>query len=204
MSSILWRHIIFLNYLKIIQIYKKYFRGRIQFGKWQRDALSKATKSTSRAVTRVELGNLLENFKTDLISTIGSQIDTLKSRKRQEEKNEVLSIFCPKCRNKHPLNECPFDIIDVYGICAKIHLMKNFPKIEKLKAINKKEGETKKSIYYVAPPRSPSQPKPTVMSSNTKPQFSYYQNHVQNTYISPIPWHDWLAQQLLWNQLKKR
>jgi hypothetical protein len=75
-----------------------------------REPVNKNTKtSTSGGVTKVELGNLLENFKTDLLGTIGSQLDTLKIKRKQEEENPVLSIFCPKCRKRHPLRECPLD-----------------------------------------------------------------------------------------------
>jgi len=41
-------------------------------------------------MTRSELGNLLENYKIDLLSTLGSHIDTLKDKKKTEEKNEAL------------------------------------------------------------------------------------------------------------------
>jgi len=40
---------------------------------------------------------MLEEFKTDLLSTLGTQIDTLKAKKRQEEEDQMLAIFCPKC-----------------------------------------------------------------------------------------------------------
>ena len=48
-----------------------------------RDPIGRNTKpSTPGGVTRVELGNLLENFKTNLLGTIGSQLDTLKAKKK--------------------------------------------------------------------------------------------------------------------------
>jgi len=34
----------------------------------------------------------LENFKIDILSTLGSQINTLKAKKKQEEQNEALTI----------------------------------------------------------------------------------------------------------------
>jgi hypothetical protein len=52
-----------------------------------------------------ELGNLLENFKIGLLSTSGSQIDTLKAKKKQEEQNEALVVFSHQCRKKHPQRE---------------------------------------------------------------------------------------------------
>jgi hypothetical protein len=48
-----------------------------------RELVNKNTKtSTSGGVTKVELGNFLENFKIDLLGTIGSQLDTLKIKRK--------------------------------------------------------------------------------------------------------------------------
>ena len=40
---------------------------------------------SSGGVTRVELGNLLENFKTDILGAMGSQLDALQAKKRKDE-----------------------------------------------------------------------------------------------------------------------
>ena len=57
---------------------------------------------SSGGVTRMELGNLLENFKTDILGAMGSQLYSLQAKKRKDEKREAMSIFCPRCRTKHP------------------------------------------------------------------------------------------------------
>ena len=44
----------------------------------------------------MELGNLLENFKTDILGAMGSQLDVLQYKKIQEEEQATTSIFCPK------------------------------------------------------------------------------------------------------------
>ena len=36
-------------------------------------------------VRRIELGKLLENFKTDILGAMGSQLDVLQAKKRKEE-----------------------------------------------------------------------------------------------------------------------
>jgi hypothetical protein len=64
-----------------------------KFLKCGRHALSKVTKSTTWGITKETQGNLLENFKIDILSTLGSQIDTLKAKNKQEEKNESLAFF---------------------------------------------------------------------------------------------------------------
>ena len=78
---------------KITEMCRKYSRGRAKVGKGSRDSLSKITKSSTRIITTVELGNLLGNFKTDILSTLGSHIDTSKAKKKHEENNETLETF---------------------------------------------------------------------------------------------------------------
>ena len=48
----------------------------------------------------MELGNLLENFKTDILEDVGSQLDALQAKKMQDEERATMSIFCPRCRTK--------------------------------------------------------------------------------------------------------
>jgi hypothetical protein len=129
-----------LPFEQIVELCRKYSRGKAKAGKGQRDALSRVTKSTTRSITREEIGNLLENFKTDLLSTLGSQIDTLKDKKKQEEQNEALAVFCHRCKKKHPPRECPLDSIQVCGICADNHSMKDCPLFPGLKSICKGES----------------------------------------------------------------
>ena len=50
----------------------------------------------------MELGNLLENFKHDILGAMGSQLDALQAKKRQYEEWATMSIFYPRCRTKHP------------------------------------------------------------------------------------------------------
>ena len=84
--------IYFLPFDQISDLCRKYSRGKAKIGKDSRDSLSKVSKSALGSVTRVELGNLLENFKTDLLSTLSSHIDTLQVKKK-EEKELILSTL---------------------------------------------------------------------------------------------------------------
>ena len=71
---------------------------------------------SSGGVTRVELGNLLENFKTNILGAMGSQLDDLQAKKSQDEEQAAMSIFWPRCRTKHPQRECPLNNISVSNI----------------------------------------------------------------------------------------
>ena len=66
----------------------------------------------------MELVKLLENFKTDILGAMGSQLDALQAKKRKYEEWEAMSIFCPRCRTKHPQRECPLNNISVCHICT--------------------------------------------------------------------------------------
>jgi hypothetical protein len=164
-----------LPFEQIVEMCRKYSRGRAKAGKGSRDALSKVTKSATGSITRAKLGNLLENFKTDLLSTLGSQIDTLKAKKKQEEKNEALAFFFHRCKKKHPPRECPLDSIQVCGICAENHSTENFPSFLGLKSIFKGESTVTKSLYYVAP-RIPWKPRTPGMPQDPTQQFPSYSN----------------------------
>ena len=50
----------------------------------------------------MELGNLLENFKTDILGAMGCQLYSLQAKKIQDEEWAAMSIFYPRCRTKHP------------------------------------------------------------------------------------------------------
>ena len=45
-----------------------------------------------------------------------------------------MSIFCPKCRKKNLLQECPLDNIHVCGICIENYVADNFPTLKELQA----------------------------------------------------------------------
>jgi len=56
--------IYYLPFTDICNLCRKYSRNIAKSGKGIRDTFSRVTKSIARRVTRVELGNLLEYFKT--------------------------------------------------------------------------------------------------------------------------------------------
>jgi hypothetical protein len=111
----------------IAEYCKRYSRSQAKMGKSIRDPTNIIVKPTSRGVTRIELGNILEKFKTYILNTITSQLDTMKIKRKQEEENVVLAIFCHQCRKKHPENECPLNVIEICGICTEDHPTNKFP-----------------------------------------------------------------------------
>jgi hypothetical protein len=97
-------------FAEIADYCRRYSRGQAKTSKTPRDSFSRNTRQRSGTVTRIELGNLLDNFKTNILSTISNQLNTLKLKKKQEEEI-VLEIFCPRCRKKNGEKECPLNVI---------------------------------------------------------------------------------------------
>jgi hypothetical protein len=121
---------------KIYEMCKNYWRSRAKTGKNVRDPYSRNLKPVSLGViTRVDIGNLLENLKKYILSTLGSQLDTLKIKKKHEEENAAMSIFFPRCRRKHSSRECPLDNISVCGFYTEDHSTENCPSLLGLLAI---------------------------------------------------------------------
>ena len=114
-----------------------------------REGPSRTSRTTGTSgVIRTELGNLLENFKTDILGTLSSQFDVLKTKRRKEEEDiAALHIFCPKCRKRHPLKECPLNIISVCALCSDKHPTDNFPSLLELQALYKINNEPMDQSY---------------------------------------------------------
>ena len=97
-----------LSFGDICELYIQNSRGKERNGKNPRDPpMSRINKSVVGTVSRVELGNFLENFKTDILGSLIEKIDTLKVKNKKNVENVALSIFYSKCREKHAIREFP-------------------------------------------------------------------------------------------------
>jgi hypothetical protein len=131
---------------------KNYSRSRAKTRKNIRDPYNRSLKPiSSGGIMREEIGNLLENFKTYILRIIGSQLDTLKIKNKQEGENAAMSIYCPRCRRKHSSRECPLDNISVCGFYIEDHSTKKCPSLPGLLAIYR-SGYPRESSYA---PRRP-------------------------------------------------
>jgi hypothetical protein len=130
-----------LDYEVTLEICRKYSRGTSKIGKGPRDILARTGKTVGGGVTRVEIINMLEDFKTYILSTLSSQLDTLQMKKNKEETEQALAIFFPKCIMKHPWKEFMLDQIEVCGICSEDHDNCNCPSLPGLNSIYQKDEE---------------------------------------------------------------
>jgi hypothetical protein len=90
-------------FVEICEMCKKYSSSRAKTGKNVRDPYNRSLKLVSSGgIMRAEIGNLLENFKTNILSTIGSQLDTLKLKKKQEEENAANTYIAQDAEGSIP------------------------------------------------------------------------------------------------------
>jgi len=161
-------HISKESYEDIANICKRCSRGSTRNKPTTRDAtFSRVQKSTNGGATREKIGNLLEDFKTKMINSFASQIDTLQVKQKQAESDLALSIFCLKCRNKHPLRECPLNSVQVCFICELYHATDKCPSLPGVKAsMQATNGEAE--VVHLITQRRQWQPR----GQGTNPQFS--------------------------------
>ena len=139
-----------MTYNDICELCRRYSRGITKSGKSPRDLVSRITKP-SGGVTRTEIGNMLDNFKTDILSSFSSQLDTFQAKKKKEA-DLTLTVFCSRCRKKHPLRECPLDNIEICGICEQNHDTKSCPSLPELKTVS--QGATGETEQICLRPKS--------------------------------------------------
>lgn len=63
----------------------------------------------------------LANFKTNILVQLNTTLDGIQAKTINPE---TLSIYCPRCQNKHLLRECPLDKVDkieIFQVCDKNH-----------------------------------------------------------------------------------
>ena len=124
---------------------------------------------------QAEIGNLFEDFKTEFLNTLTMQIDTLQEKKKQVESEKALSIFCSKCRQKHPLRECPLNSVELCGLCEQGHPTSLYPAIPKLKATMQGSEEEVEQAYFVNQWK-PWKQRSQGMNSDTASSFNSWNN----------------------------
>ena len=70
-------------FFEICEMCINYSRSRAKTGKNVSDPYNRSLKPVSSGgIMRAEIGNLLEKFNTNILITIGSELDTLKLKKK--------------------------------------------------------------------------------------------------------------------------
>jgi hypothetical protein len=173
-------------FAEIADYYRRYSRGQAKTGKGPRDPFSINTKKNSGTATITELGNLLENFKTNILSKISNQLDNLKLKKKQEA--DALAIFCHRCLKKHDNEkECPLNVIKICGLYTLEHPTSECPTLLELQAMYRGGRVSQEQSYPSRRPWRAQNPN-TFYDPNTQ-----YQQ--QQWGPSPMTYPQWTPQQ---------
>jgi hypothetical protein len=174
-------------YDEIVNLCKRCSRGAARNRSNSRDTtFSRIQKSANGGATRAEIGNLLEGFKNEMLSSFASQMDTLQIKKKQAEAEAALSIFCPQCRDKHPKRECPLDRKPICTICDKDHDTQNCPSLPSIKAALQPTDEEAEAVYMMTQRRQ-WQPRGQGMNSNMP--FNRWNNYSAYNQMSYPPFN---------------
>ena len=137
------------NFANIIDLCIKSSRGSTRLKPAEHDRYVRDNRILAEEVTRAEIGNLLENFKTDILGTLTTQLDIMQAKQKQAEAKPNLVIFCPRCRKKHSHKECPLDAVQVYTIFTKDHSTKSCPSLPGLKTVYKEAKKEPEPVYLL-------------------------------------------------------
>ena len=118
-----------------------------------------ASTSSSNSSLKGELGNMLEDFKSEMLQTLAMHMDTLHIKRKQEEAERALAIYCPRCTRRHPRNEFPLNSIAVCSVCEENHSTDKCLSLPELKAVYQGAEGANEEIYYINQ-RRPHGPRP--------------------------------------------
>jgi len=91
-----------LPYDVIKTIFRNHYRAATKNG---RGCQLMANSSSSNTSIKGEIGNMLEDFKSEMLQTLSLQMETMHIKRKQEEVERALAIFCPISTRRHPRNE---------------------------------------------------------------------------------------------------
>ena len=92
---------------------------------------------------------MLEELKSEMLQTLAMQMDTLHIKRKQEEVERDLAIFCPRCTRRHPRNECRLNSIEVCSIYEEDHSTDKCPSFPRLKAVYQGAEEATEPLYFM-------------------------------------------------------
>lgn len=107
-----------------------------------------ANSSPSTTSIKNEIGNVLEDFKSEILHTFSLKMDIMQIKRKQDEAKRSLAIFYPKCTRRHSRNECPLNVINICSFYEKNHATNKFPSFLGLKSIYQgAEGGAEKLFF---------------------------------------------------------
>ena len=77
------------------------------------------------------------------------EIDVLRGKQKQAVEDLTLGVFYPKCRNNHPLKECPLNKLEVCKLCELNHDTKECPSLPQVKAVLQESTPDVEPTYFI-------------------------------------------------------
>ena len=74
-----------------------FWNHSMAFRKKGRDRQSTSNTPSYSTFIKHDIGNMLEDFKSDMLHTFALQMDTMQVKRKQEEEERALAIFCLRC-----------------------------------------------------------------------------------------------------------
>jgi hypothetical protein len=92
---------------------------------------------------------------------------------RTKFEDEALTIFCSRCKKRHPLKNCPLNVVSLCGLCAEDHEIDNYPLLPRLQAIYKGASQPASQAMQGAQ-KKPWQARPQGIFADPYLQFNPY------------------------------
>ena len=124
------------------------------------------------------------------MSTLTSQLDILQVKQNHNEIKKAMTIFCAKCKQKHPLKEFSLNTIEACTICEHAHPTKMCPSLPGPKAVYQETKQETEPTYFIGP-KKPWKPRPqgTIQGMHQDPSLYF------NMYSQPAQHPTWQGSQ---------
>ena len=139
--------------------------------------------SPSTSNIKLEIGSMLEDYTSDMLQTFSLQMDTMQIERNQEKEKSPLAIFFPRCTKRHPINQCPLNVIEVCYVCEENHETGKCTSLLGLEDVYQGEESSLDQFWFINK-RMPQGPRP--YQQGMQGAHYYYYNPNQTTPLQPI------------------
>ena len=105
--------------------------------------------SSSSTSIKSEIGNMLEDFKGELLHTLTLKTETMQIKRKQEEAERALAFFFPRYTKRHLINECSLNLIDMFSVYEENHSTKKCPSLPGSKAVYQGTERVIEQLCYI-------------------------------------------------------
>jgi hypothetical protein len=167
------------TYDNIILLCIRCSRGSTRTRSGMQTSLTRNSNITSGGFTRVEFGNLLEDFKTYILITLTTQLDVLQAKQKKKKHNRLWPYFSTDAEKNMAQGNVPWMWFS-FAIYTKDHDIEQYPSLLGMKVVFREVEEETKPLYLMAQHRQ-WQTRPPNTLQNPSSLFSGKYNQHQNS-----------------------